>query len=131
VGEDRRLEPLQLWARLDPELTNQHLAGAREDLKRLGLAPGSVQGHHQLAPPPLAERLLPDHGLKIGDQLARTTGSEPRIDQILGRRAPELTEPVAFGRPEARVPVPLIGGAAPETERSSSKRSASPGCPRR
>jgi hypothetical protein len=103
VGEDRRVEPLQLGARLDPELTDQYLAGAREDLQRLGLAAGSVQGHHQLAPPPLAERLLPDHGLKLGDQLTRTTGSEPRIDQILGRRAPELLEPLAFGRPEARV----------------------------
>jgi hypothetical protein len=28
LGEDRRLEPLQLGARLDPELTNQYLARA-------------------------------------------------------------------------------------------------------
>jgi hypothetical protein len=63
VGEDRRLKPLQLGARLDPELSHQYPAGTREDLQRLGLAAGSVQGDHQLAPPPLAQRLLPDHGL--------------------------------------------------------------------
>src|SRR5262249_19873137 len=94
-----------------------------------GLAAWSVQGDHQLAPPPLAERLLPDHGLKLGDQLTRTTGREPRIDQILGRRAPELLEPFAFGRPEARVPVALVGGAAPETERLLQQATGIPGVP--
>ena len=111
------MEPLQLGARLDPELTDEHLAGPQEGLERLGLAAGSVQGDHQLAPPPLAERLLSDHGLELGDQLTRITGSEPRIDQILGRCASKLVEPLAFRRPEARVPVALEGGAAPETER--------------
>src|SRR4051812_17385580 len=85
-------------------------------MERLGLAAGSVQGDHQLARPPLAERLLSDHGLELGDKLARITASEPRIDQILGRRASELVEPLAFGRPEARVPIALVGGAAPEIE---------------
>ena len=71
MGEDRLLESLQLGARLDPELTDQHLPGAREGLECLRLTPGSVQGDHQLAPAPLAERLLSNHGLELGDELAR------------------------------------------------------------
>jgi hypothetical protein len=42
LGEDRRLESLQFGAWLDPELTDQHLAGASEGVERLGLAPDSV-----------------------------------------------------------------------------------------
>ena len=61
-GQGSPLEPLQSEARLDPELTDQHLAGAREALERLGLAPGSVQGKHQLTPAPFAQRLLSNHG---------------------------------------------------------------------
>ena len=84
VGKDRRLEPLQFEAWLDPELTDQHLAGAREALERLGLAPGSVQGNHELTPPPFAQRLFPDHGLELGDQLIRIPGGEPGVHAILG-----------------------------------------------
>jgi hypothetical protein len=129
LGEDGRLEPLQFGAWLDPELTDQHLASARDGLQRLGLAPGSVQGDHKLAPPPLAERLLPDHGLELGDQLTCISGSEPRIDQILARRASQLLEPVAFGRAEARVPVALVCGAAPEIERLPEQRFGFPRVP--
>src|SRR5262249_8176101 len=75
------------------------------------------------------ERLPPDHGLKLGDQLTRITVGEPRIDQILGRRAPELLEPLAFGRPKARVPVPLVGGTPPQTERLLEQATGLPGVP--
>ncbi len=117
VGEDRRLESLQLGARLDPELADQHLPGAREGLECLGLTPGSVQRDHQLTPPPLAQRLLSDHRLELGDELARIRTGEPRVDEVFGGRSSKLVEPIAFGRAEARVPVALVGGASPQTER--------------
>jgi hypothetical protein len=66
------------------ELTDQHLAGAREALERLGLAPGSVQGKHQLTPAPLAQRLLSNHGLEVGNQLTCLTVGESGIHEILG-----------------------------------------------
>ena len=117
VGEDRLLESLQLRARVDPELTDQHLPGACEGLECLGLTPGSVQRDHQLTPPPLAQRLLSDHRLELGDELARIRTGEPRVDEVLGGRSSKLVEPIAFGRAEACVPVALVGGASPQTER--------------
>jgi hypothetical protein len=116
VGEDRRLESLQLGARLDPELADQHLSGAREGLERLGLPPGSVERDHQLTPPPLAQRLLSDHRLELGDELARIRTGELRVDEILGGRSPKLLESISFGRAEARVPIALVGGASPQAE---------------
>ncbi len=116
VGEDRRLESLQLEARLDPQLADQHLSDAREGLECLGLTPGSVQGHHQLAPTPLPERFFSNHGLELGDEPAWILACEPRADEVFGSCSSEFVEPLSFGCAEARVPVALVGGASPETE---------------
>jgi hypothetical protein len=37
--------------------------------------------------------------------------------EVLGGRSPKLVESIAFGRAEAGVPVALVGGASPQTER--------------
>src|SRR5436190_10206443 len=117
VGEDRRLESLQLRARLDPELTHQHLPGAGEDLKCFGLTPGSVEGDHQLAPSPLPHRLFANHRLELRDEPAWIFACESRVDEIFGGHPSKLVEPVAFRRPEPRIPVALVGGASPPSER--------------
>ena len=119
VREDRRLEPLQLGARFDPELIDQHRAGTREGLERLGLTTGAVEREHELAPAPLAERLLSNHGLKVGDQLIRVPASELGFDQVFARSPSDLVEPLAFGSSEARIPIALIGSTSPEPERLS------------
>src|SRR5712691_2112319 len=117
VGEDRRLESLKLGTRLDPQFADQHLPGSREGVESLRLTPGSVQRDHQLAPTPLPEWLFSNHGLELRDELAWILAGEPRVDEILGRGASEFVEPLAIGRAEARVPVALVGGASPQTER--------------
>jgi hypothetical protein len=54
VGEDGGLQRLQPRSRVESELVGQHPPAGLVRGQRLGLAPGPVQGQHQLGPEPLA-----------------------------------------------------------------------------
>ena len=67
-------------ARVQPELAREQHPHPLEGCERICLAPGAVQGPHQLAPGPFLERVLLDERLELGDQLARATGREVDLD---------------------------------------------------
>ncbi len=65
MGEDAVLEFPQCRGRLDPELLAEDAARLLVGPQRLGLAPGSVQGEHELAPEPLAEWMFCNEALEF------------------------------------------------------------------
>src|SRR6185369_10711069 len=83
--QDRLVEVAELPAGLDTELLHQRRPSRLVDLECLGLAPGAVQGEHQLSPQALAERMLLDHPLDLADQLGVAAEGEIGGEAILDR----------------------------------------------
>ena len=59
--------------------------------------PVRYKSKHQLAPKPLAERMLADEALELADQLRGATTVELRLQVFLGRDEAELLEPRDLG----------------------------------
>jgi hypothetical protein len=58
LHEDRSLESLKLWARLDAELLNEDVAGLPIRVERLGLPSTAVEREHQLAAKSLTQGIF-------------------------------------------------------------------------
>jgi hypothetical protein len=86
VGEDRLVEVMELGARLDPELLDEHLARMAVGLECVGLAAASVQREHQLSVEALAPRVGTRELLKLADQLRVAPRGEVGLDADLHRR---------------------------------------------
>ena len=82
----------QRLAGLDPELLDEPAPPGGERLQRLRLAPRAVQREHQLAAQALAQRMLDDQRLELGNHLAVLTGREPGLDMVLDCGDPQLLE---------------------------------------
>ena len=101
LDEDRLLEPLERDAGLEPELLAQVVGRPPVGPQRLALAPDAVEREHQLAPEPLAQRMLGDERLR-----ARPTTSPARPSArsasmpLLERSQPQLVEPRGLDRRE-------------------------------
>ena len=93
LPENRLLELHDHPARLQAELVHQHAPGVLVGLQGLGLAPGAVQGEHQLPAQSLAQRMAGDEGLELGDDLTLTPEREIRLDPLLDDVQVELVEP--------------------------------------
>src|SRR5439155_8765547 len=61
------LELTQRLARLDPQLVDEELARATEELERVGLPPGPVKREHQQLARPFAQRLRCDESFEVRD----------------------------------------------------------------
>ena len=61
-------------------------------VERLGLAPGAVEGEHQLTSEPLAQRVNPDQPLELSDHRAVAAEREVDVDPLLDRGHAELLE---------------------------------------
>ena len=92
MPEDGPLEARQRRAGLEPELRDERLAGVAIDGERLGLPAAPVEGQHELAARALAERLLRDQPLELGDQRAVPAEREVRLDALLESGDPQLLE---------------------------------------
>jgi hypothetical protein len=66
LAQDPLVQRSELVRGVDPELVGQERAGALERRERLGLPVEAVQGEHQLAPEPFAERMRAGEGLELG-----------------------------------------------------------------
>ncbi len=93
MPQDRALELLQLGARLDPELVDEHRPRVAIRLERLRLTAGRVERPHQRRARPLAQRVLADEGFELGDELRVTSEREVGVDPQLERAHAELLEP--------------------------------------
>jgi hypothetical protein len=83
--EDLLLDVLKLRRRIDPELSGEHLTRPLVRRERVTLAARAVQGHHQVSPRPLPERMVGDERLQFGDELVmppeRQVGADPLLDR--------------------------------------------------
>ena len=96
--EDRRLQLGQLGRRIEAELLGEHGARARVHAQRVGLAAAAVQGDHQAAGEPLAQRVLVGRALQLADGLAVTAEGEEGVEAGLQRLQAQLV-PAHRGRP--------------------------------
>jgi hypothetical protein len=82
LAKDGALERSQLLARVETEALGEERACAVVRRERLGLALGVVEREHELAPQPLAERLLGDETLQLGDERSVAAERQLRIDSL-------------------------------------------------
>src|SRR5581483_6748133 len=92
LAEDRRLEPLEERARLEPERVHERPAALPVDLERVRLPARAVEGEHQLASQPLAQRLRADERLELGNELGVAAERELRLGALLHERQPQLAQ---------------------------------------
>ena len=100
--EDALVQRPQRLARLDPELVDEQPPPGGERLERLRLAARAVQREHQLAAQALAQRMLGDQRLELGDHLAVLDRS--RAGPRRGPRSRRSAAPRGGGSVPARTP---------------------------
>jgi hypothetical protein len=121
VLEDRLLETMQLGTGLETELLDEGAPCVGVRLECFGLAAGSVEGEHELGAETLAQRVSPDEGAELSDQLRVSAEREVGVDPCLQRRQPlvlELGERIARERLVLEI---RQRPAAPEVERPTER----------
>jgi hypothetical protein len=93
VAEDRLFELAQLGARLQPQLIAEHPACVAVRVERIRLPAGGVEGAHQLTAESLAQRVLFDQALQLGNEARTLAERELRLDPLLDRLEPKLLQP--------------------------------------
>ncbi len=117
VAEDGPLQLAQGWGRLQAELLQQQLPDLAVGLQGVGLAAGAVQGEHQLAAEPLAQRLLGDQALELADQLGPGAEGQVGLDPLLHADQPQLLQPGDLGLGERLVAEVGQGRPPPQGQR--------------
>ena len=79
LAQHRLLEPSQLLARLQSELSGEQLSRSPVRSERVRLALAAVEREHELAPESLAQRVLGNQRF----QLAHKLGVEPEVELCL------------------------------------------------
>jgi len=90
--EDRLLDVVKPRSRLDPELLDKDLARMSVRLERVRLATAAIEGEHQLAAQTLAQRMLRNAGLELGDDRAMASELEHRLESPFDRLESKLLE---------------------------------------
>ena len=117
LAEDGCLQALKLTARGQAELLVEGLTGLPIDLEGVSLAPGAVEGEHELSAQALPQRVVSDQGLELPDKVDLLAQGEVRIDalldgvesQLLQARDLRLSEGVVCEVRERRTPPKLEG----------------------
>ena len=93
LREHPGLQLAKLAARLQPELLDAVPASLAVSLERVGPAPAAVQGEHQLAAQPLAQRVGLHERSKVGHHSATPGRAPGRRRPALQRHRPQRVEP--------------------------------------
>ena len=93
LSEDRALEALERWARLDAQFPDEQVAGLLVGGERVGLAAGPVEREHELSAKALAVRMAGDESFELGDEVAAVPELELGIDSLLDGLQALLLEP--------------------------------------
>ena len=93
MQEDRLLEALKSLARVEAELVAQCRARFLHHGERVRLATRPVQGEHQQLSQPLAQRVVPDERLQLGDRLTVSTDREVGLQTMLERDEAQRFQP--------------------------------------
>ena len=97
LREDRTVQFAQLAPRFDAQLVHERLAGAHVGLECVGLPASAIERQHQLAVQALAQRMLGDQALQLGDQLGVPTRCQVGLDARLHGRQALLLQPRDLG----------------------------------
>ena len=122
MAEDPALELPELRSRLEPELGVEVRAPVAVAGERVRLPARPVQRRHELGPQTLAERMLDDEPLEIGDELLVPAEPQSGLETQLDALQPELVQPQ---RLLAREQLAAQSGeriAPPEIERTREER---------
>src|SRR5262249_50306142 len=92
VTEDLLLEESQLLTRLEPKPLGEQHACPLVGGKGIGLATRAVQRGHQLAPEALAQWLLGEQHLQLGDELLMSIALKVGLDPLLECLQAELLQ---------------------------------------
>ena len=103
--------------RLQAELFQQQLPDLAVGLQGVGLAAGAVQGEHELAAEPLAQRLVGDQALELADQLGPGAEGQVGLDPLLHADQPQLLQPGDLGLGERLVAEVGQGRPPPQGQR--------------
>jgi hypothetical protein len=103
LAQDRVVQGAQLGRRLDADLVDQRPAGLAIGLQRLGLAAGPVEREHPLRVQALAQRVLHQQRVDLGDDPVVAPGGELGVDGELGGGQPQLLEAPDLGARERLV----------------------------
>ena len=125
LGQDRRLHRPQPRARIGAELLGQQRPRPTARRERVGLPTVAVQRQHQQAPPTLAQRVVRDQPLQLGDHVGVQAQSELGLQQPRLRASPHLGEPPALGLRERRVRPIRIRLTTPQLQRRTQLRDRS------
>lgn len=106
------LKPL---VRFEAQLIDHGAAGLPVDAESLGLTAGSVQGEHQLATEPFAQRVLFDQVGELGDEIAVPAEFEFEFDAVLVEVDPPFVEAVGR-RLDQPAFQPVEGTATPQSK---------------
>jgi hypothetical protein len=93
--KDPLLQLRQRLARLETELGREQAPRTLIGLERIRLAPGSIEGEHQLAPQPLLKLMLTGETFELCQQLSGRTGREIGIEPEQDRLQPLLLKGAA------------------------------------
>lgn len=80
-------------ARFEPELLTEEMATLLEHAEGVGLPTGAIQREHQEPAQALAQRVLADDFLQLGDGFLMTTELELDVEPLLGERETQLGQP--------------------------------------
>ena len=119
VLENRLLERLQRRCRLDPEIVDELRSTRPVHGERVGLSPRAIEREHELAGGRLAQRVLVDERLELGDHVSMPTEGEIGVDPHLDHGEPQLLEAGDGRLGEVLVGELDQGGAPPQRERFS------------
>ena len=114
--EDRALKAFERLARLEAELLGQLPPGILVGAQGFRLPAASIEGEHQLAAQPLAERMRDDERFQLRDDGAVPAECELGVEPLLERAQPEFVEAGDLGLGEVVVGEVGEGLAAPELE---------------
>ena len=98
LRQDRSLELAELAARLDAGVLDEQRSTLAIAVERLGLAPGAVQGEHELRARALAQRRFLDPVLQLRDQLLMPAERERAVDPLLVDEPALVIEPCGSGQ---------------------------------
>ena len=102
---------------LEPELVHEKATAAPVHLERVGLSSGAIQGEHELSAQALAQRVLLDEDLELGDDALVAAERELRLDAFLACGQAQLGEPPRFALDERVVREIGQRRALPERQR--------------
>lgn len=115
LGDDGGLKAAEFRAGVDAELIGQQCPRPLIGAQGLTLSAGAVEGEHQLAPSPLAQRCVGDRSLEFPDDFRGPSGGEEGVGAVFDQRGLPLDPACLLG--DSPAGIGQFGRSAPQSQR--------------